>query len=56
MIQVSGRDVRSERPHPPFVFAETPAGKVPRARPIVLLVDDIEDCGDVYGQFLRHTG
>jgi two-component system, cell cycle response regulator DivK len=23
---------------------------------MVLLVDDIEDCRDVYGQFLRHTG
>ncbi|HEV7502782.1 MAG TPA: response regulator [Vicinamibacteria bacterium] len=25
-------------------------------RPVVLLVDDIEDCRDVYGQYLRHTG
>jgi CheY-like chemotaxis protein len=24
--------------------------------PVVLIVDDIEDCRDVYGQFLRHAG
>ncbi len=31
-------------------------GRKPRSRPLVLLVDDIEDCRDVYGQYLRFTG
>src|SRR6266545_3734064 len=31
-------------------------GRKQRSRPLVLLVDDIEDCRDVYGQFLRFTG
>jgi two-component system cell cycle response regulator DivK len=57
MSQVSGRDYRSRPPHIPFALGEeSPAEKAPRARPMVLLVDDIEDCRDVYGQFLRHTG
>jgi two-component system, cell cycle response regulator DivK len=58
MTQVIGRD-RDARavPPPPVVVDDEPApAKEPRARPLVLLVDDIEDCRDVYGQFLRHTG
>jgi two-component system cell cycle response regulator DivK len=57
MTQVIGRDARAAA-HPPLVHAEdaVSARKQPRTRPLVLLVDDIEDCRDVYGQFLRHTG
>ena len=56
MTQVIGRDARTV-PHPPLVLDETPASpRAARSRPLVLLVDDIEDCRDVYGQFLRHTG
>ncbi|HET6899421.1 MAG TPA: response regulator, partial [Vicinamibacteria bacterium] len=56
MTQVIGRDARAV-PHPPLVLDETPvAPRAARSRPLVLLVDDIEDCRDVYGQFLRHTG
>jgi two-component system, cell cycle response regulator DivK len=56
MSQVSGRDFRSGPPQFPFPAQDSPGEKPARARPIVLLVDDIEDCRDVYGQFLRHTG
>jgi two-component system cell cycle response regulator DivK len=57
MPQVSGRDFRSGPPHLPFpIDTDAPAEKASRTRPLVLLVDDIEDCRDVYGQFLRHTG
>ena len=55
MTQVVGRDARPS-PLPPLPVDDPPAVKAPRARPLVLLVDDIEDCRDVYGQFLRHTG
>jgi two-component system cell cycle response regulator DivK len=56
MTQVIGRDARTV-PHPPPVFDDdTAPARKPRTRPLVLLVDDIEDCRDVYGQFLRHTG
>jgi CheY-like chemotaxis protein len=44
-------------PPPPFALDHPPApAPSPRGRPLVLLVDDIEDCRDVYGQFLRYTG
>ena len=57
MTQVIGRDARSVPANPPLVLAEDSARvRAPRTRPLVLLVDDIEDCRDVYGQFLRHTG
>jgi two-component system cell cycle response regulator DivK len=56
MSQVSGRDFRSGPPQIPFPMDDSPGETPARARPIVLLVDDIEDCRDVYGQFLRHTG
>jgi CheY-like chemotaxis protein len=56
MTEVIGRDARPV-PLSPLVLGDPPAAvKAPRARPLVLLVDDIEDCRDVYGQFLRHTG
>jgi CheY-like chemotaxis protein len=57
MSQVIGRDGRDARSAPPLpaVFDEAQPAKA-RTRPLVLLVDDIEDCRDVYGQFLRHTG
>jgi two-component system, cell cycle response regulator DivK len=56
MTQVIGRDARP-LPPPPLPLDESAAAvKASRARPLVLLVDDIEDCRDVYGQFLRHTG
>jgi CheY-like chemotaxis protein len=56
MTDVAGRDARAV-PLPPFAL-DPPAAPVrsPRGRPLVLLVDDIEDCRDVYGQFLRYTG
>jgi two-component system, cell cycle response regulator DivK len=57
MPQVSGRDFGSGPAHIPFPLdASDPAEQASRQRPMVLLVDDIEDCRDVYGQFLRHTG
>src|SRR4051812_41586026 len=57
MNEVSGHDERSRAGRPPFAFEDDP----PRpdrtgARGTVLLVDDIEDCRDVYGQFLRYSG
>jgi CheY-like chemotaxis protein len=56
MTQVIGRDARAA-PHVPLPLDEdTAPARKPRTRPLVLLVDDIEDCRDVYGQFLRHTG
>ena len=56
MTDLAGRDARAV-PLPPFAL-DAPAAPVrsPRGRPLVLLVDDIEDCRDVYGQFLRYTG
>ena len=56
MTQVIGRDARTVPHPPPVVDDDTAPVRAPRARPLVLLVDDIEDCRDVYGQFLRHTG
>ena len=56
MTQVIGRDARPPSPLLPLPVDDPPAVKAPRSRPLVLLVDDIEDCRDVYGQFLRHTG
>jgi two-component system, cell cycle response regulator DivK len=56
MTQVIGRDARPLPPPPLPVNDSAAAVKPSRARPLVLLVDDIEDCRDVYGQFLRHTG
>jgi len=57
MTQVIGRDARADAPHPPIALDDEAApARTPRTRPLVLLVDDIEDCRDVYGQFLRHTG
>jgi two-component system cell cycle response regulator DivK len=55
VTQVNGGDVAAGAPAP-FALADTPSEGVGGHRPIVLLVDDIEDCRDVYGQFLRHTG
>ena len=55
MSQVISRDARSVPP-PPAAFDEAAAPATARTRPLVLLVDDVEDCRDVYGQFLRHTG
>ncbi|HYU40765.1 MAG TPA: response regulator [Vicinamibacteria bacterium] len=56
MTEVVGRDARMVPP-PPFALDPPPApARSPRSRPLVLLVDDIEDCRDVYGQFLRFTG
>ncbi len=53
---VGGRDARMVA-GPPFALDPPPApARSPRSRPLVLLVDDIEDCRDVYGQFLRFTG
>jgi two-component system cell cycle response regulator DivK len=57
MTQVSGRPTPSGSPPPPFALEDAPRLRdQPRRRPVVLLVDDIEDCRDVYGQFLRHVG
>jgi two-component system, cell cycle response regulator DivK len=56
MTQVIGRDARPLAPPPLPLEDSAAAVKTSRARPLVLLVDDIEDCRDVYGQFLRHTG
>jgi len=56
MSHLAGR-VSSGPSRIPFPLAEdAPREKAARERPVVLLVDDIEDCRDVYGQFLRHTG
>jgi CheY-like chemotaxis protein len=53
---VGGRDARMV-PTPSFALGPPPTlARSPRSRPLVLLVDDIEDCRDVYGQFLRFTG
>jgi CheY-like chemotaxis protein len=57
MTQLSGRHSRPVSPRPPPPLEDpSAAGPEPRPRPIVLLVDDIEDCRDVYGQFLRYAG
>jgi two-component system cell cycle response regulator DivK len=56
MPLVGGRDVPSPPNQVPFSLGDVSPAGTPRARPMVLLVDDIEDCRDVYGQFLRHTG
>lgn len=57
MAQVSGRPTPHRLPPPPPLLSDGTEGASPsRTRPVVLLVDDIEDCRDVYGQFLRHAG
>jgi CheY-like chemotaxis protein len=52
----SGRDVGAGRTRPPSALHDAPRERAYAGRPIVLLVDDIEDCRDVYGQFLAHAG
>jgi CheY-like chemotaxis protein len=57
MTEVAGgRDTRMVPSHPFALDSPLTPGRSPRSRPLVLLVDDIEDCRDVYGQFLRFTG
>ena len=57
MTLVSGRHTRSGPAIAPFPLdAPEDDVRATRGRPVVLLVDDIDDCRDVYGQFLRHTG
>jgi two-component system cell cycle response regulator DivK len=57
MTEVAGgRDARMVPSHSFALDSPPAAGRSPRSRPLVLLVDDIEDCRDVYGQFLRFTG
>src|SRR5438552_17220117 len=56
MTEAVGRDARMVPAHP-FALDRPPApARSPRSRPLVLLVDDIEDCRHVDGQFLRFTG
>jgi CheY-like chemotaxis protein len=52
----SGRDVGAGRPRPSSALHDAPRERAYAGRPVVLLVDDIEDCRDVYGQFLAHAG
>jgi two-component system, cell cycle response regulator DivK len=57
MTLVSGRHPRSGPAIAPFPLdAPEDDIRASRGRPVVLLVDDIDDCRDVYGQFLKHTG
>lgn len=56
MDRLIGREVPSGPALAPFPWADHAGERVEQRRPVVLLVDDIEDCRDVYGQFLRHTG
>ncbi len=56
MEHLSGRDVGSARTRPPILLDPPPRGRAAAVRPVVLVVDDIEDCRDVYGQFLVHAG
>ncbi|HEU0091422.1 MAG TPA: response regulator [Vicinamibacteria bacterium] len=53
---VGGRDARMVPSHSFALDPPLTAARSPRSRPLVLLVDDIEDCRDVYGQYLRFTG
>src|SRR5258708_13830390 len=53
---VGGRDARMVPSHSFALAPPPPPARSPRSRPLVLLVDDIEDCRDVYGQYLRFTG
>src|SRR5258708_20231556 len=53
---VGGRDARMVPTHSFPLDPPPTLGRKPRSRPLVLLVDDIEDCRDVYGQYLRFTG
>jgi two-component system, cell cycle response regulator DivK len=56
MQQAVGRGVGSGRVRPSFIVDDAPREGAAAERPIVLLVDDIQDCRDVYGQFLIHAG
>jgi two-component system cell cycle response regulator DivK len=56
MEQASGRDVGAGRPRSSIAPQDGLRDRASAARPVVLLVDDIEDCRDVYGQFLAHAG
>jgi CheY-like chemotaxis protein len=57
MIEVAGgRDARMVPSHSFALDSPPTPARSPRSRPLILLVDDIEDCRDVYGQFLRFTG
>lgn len=57
MTFVSGRHAPSGPAIAPFPLGSPEdEARARRRRPMVLLVDDIEDCRDVYGQFLKHTG
>jgi two-component system, cell cycle response regulator DivK len=56
MEQASGRDIGAGRARSSAVIQEAPRERAGADRPVVLLVDDIEDCRDVYGQFLAHAG
>jgi two-component system, cell cycle response regulator DivK len=56
MEQASGRDVGAGRLRSSVAPQEGLRDRASTVRPVVLLVDDIEDCRDVYGQFLAHAG
>ncbi|PYQ54737.1 MAG: hypothetical protein DMF78_04645 [Acidobacteria bacterium] len=56
MEQATGRDVVSGRPRSSIAPPDGVRDGAAAVRPVVLLVDDIEDCRDVYGQFLAHAG
>src|SRR5260221_7904856 len=57
MTEVAGgRDARMVPTHSFPLDPPPTLGRKPGSRPLVLLVDDIEDCRDVYGQYLRFTG
>src|SRR3954467_2451437 len=55
MAQVSGHGSRSAATPPVFPLEPDAADEASTGRGVVLLVDDIEDCRDMYGQFLRHS-
>src|SRR5262249_17599525 len=55
MQQAIGRGVGPGRSRSPGLPQDPPCEGA-AAGPVVLLVDDIEDCRDVYGQFLVHAG
>jgi len=55
MSQLTGHQNRSARTSPVFPLEPDAGDDAGTRQGVVLLVDDIDDCRDMYGQFLRHA-